>query len=80
MSAIQNGNNNASVNSFVSLDERYELIGERCTLDGFSAIIQGTKSEFATVTTLTGSRIAAEFAWSTVRNIVRNKHAAFKSR
>lgn len=49
------------------------------TLDGYPAIISGCKNDFATVATINGPAIRADFAWTTIAHILASG-GAFKSR
>ena len=40
------------------------------TLDGYPALVCGVVNDFATVATINGPALRAEFAWSTVERIL----------
>ena len=57
--------------------EKTDLINKRVTLNGAPAIISGRLQPFAMVRRLDGSQ-GYEFAWETVRNIVKNRNGEFR--
>jgi hypothetical protein len=48
------------------------------TLDGYPAVICGTKNGFATVATINGLALRADYSWLTVARILANG-GAFKA-
>ena len=52
------------------------LAGHRATviptLNGYPAVVCGLKNDFATVATINGPAMNAEFAWSTVERVLQS--------
>lgn len=62
----------------VTLDERYDLIAKRCTLNGHPACLAGAKLEFATVRALDPDLpLTIETTWEHARTIVNNYGGEF---
>lgn len=59
-------------------NRRKELCAARVTLDGRPATVSGAMFKFAEVRSLDGV-LRAEFAWSTVENVIANSGGAFKN-
>lgn len=66
----------------MTYDQKYRLLrranANGATLDGFPAHVGGARHDFATIGTINGPTIRAEFAWSTVARVMDNG-GAFKS-
>ena len=56
-----------------------DMAGEiGATINGNRALVSGYMNDYATVTDAT-TGMSCEFAWPTVRHILRNKNGEFKS-
>ncbi len=56
----------------MNIEQRYDLIATKVTLDGRPARICGAKCQFAVVRALDGSTGDFQWAWETVAHVVAN--------
>lgn len=64
--------------TYITTEQKYDLIDQRVTLDGKPAKISGARQEFATVATIATDGPAVQFSWEAVSRVVA-AGGAFKS-